>query len=252
MTKRILCSATIVLIAILLATVCHSTALSSPARVDFDGKRISVAAPGISLGKLLSLVEKQTGVHFSLTAAVADTIVYVNFSNSTLTDGIRRILSHANHAMLYDGSGRIRSVIVFDRSSAFNAGSSINLQPSESQPWHDMPENDTSVASYIPEETETPSVESPDQGPEGQRSPPGADVIISPQNTSPDSENKLPPPPVDVDGADNDSAKKDSQLQTRSVNPDADDTKLSENFEKIPQPDESRVPQPDQKGPLGN
>ena len=50
-----------------------------PAQVNYDGERISVHADGVSLGQLLSLIEKQTGVQFSLNSLAAETIVHANF-----------------------------------------------------------------------------------------------------------------------------------------------------------------------------
>jgi hypothetical protein len=162
-----------------------------PTQVDYDGERISVCADGVSLGQLLSLVEKQTGVQFFLNSLAAETIVYANFKNDSLSDGIKRILSKSNHAILYDGSGRIRTVFVFERQQALSK--SFNNQKEQF---------------YAQKESESFSEQNPDQGPEGQRPPPWASQTLSPENST---------------AGDNRSPQNESQPQAPSMGSDAED-----------------------------
>ena len=96
----------------------HSLQSATIAHVEFDGTRLSVRSEGIALGELLTLMEQQTGVRFSLDRMSAESIVYTNFENNSLAEGIKRILSQLNHAMVYDESGQIRTVLVLSRKTA--------------------------------------------------------------------------------------------------------------------------------------
>jgi len=193
------------------------------AQVNYDGEQISVHADGVSLGQLLPLVEKQTGVHFFLNSLTAETIVYANFKNSALSDGIKRILSKCcNHAMLYDRLGSISSVFVFARQSDLNKGSTNH------RALYD-PQDDTLMASNESKESEALSDPTPDQGSEGMRPPPWVNEgPLSPQGLPTDSGNELTPSPVDSAAEDNNSPQNENQPQSPTMDSNAEDVSPSE------------------------
>ena len=207
-------------------SVCFVANLQTPlasttAHVDYDGKRLSVRSDGVALEQVLSLVEEQTGVRFSYDTISAETIVYANFENNTLADGIKRILSQFNHAMVYDGSGHIRTVLVLDRQMASlqrhrNQGE-VNLpQPVDDVPENDISDNDVSAAIHD-EETEVLSVQTPGQRPDGHLSPPGGEPSL-PSEVPPGAEiqSPLPPPLLDQGSESNPSSNTEDQVFSQS------------------------------------
>ena len=230
----------LILLSIFILAVTKALA-ATPAQVDYDGERISVLADGVSLGQLLPLVQKQTGVHFYWNRLLSDeTIVYVNFKNSDLSDGIKRILSKFNHAMLYDGSSRICTVFVFDRQLALSKDSTNHRAQYETQDDTFMAlnetekseafQNDTFMAPNETEENEALSDEIPDQGPEGLRPPPWVNVNEppSPQGLPPDSGNELASSLEDLTAETNNSQQNKKQPQSPSMDSDVEDISPSE------------------------
>ena len=112
----------------------NPTASTTP-DVKYEGKQFSVHASGVPLEQLLSMVEKHTGIQFSYDDLVADIDVYANFENSSLTDGILRILRQFNYAVIYDGSGHVNYVLVLNRqgASSKNPGYQTGLFASRQQ-----------------------------------------------------------------------------------------------------------------------
>lgn len=198
-----------IFISVLFVVNLQTPLASTTAHVDYDGKSLSVHADGAALGQVLSLIEEQTDVRFSYDTISAETIVYANFENNTLADGIKRILSQFNHAMVYNGSGHIRKVLVLNRQMASlqrhrNQGEVNVSQPMDEAPLAEAPENDLSDNDVSAEmhnnEAKAFSVQIPGQGPDGNSPPPGGEPSL-PSQAPPGAENQsqLPPPLLDQD-----------------------------------------------------
>lgn len=191
-----------VFISVLFVANLQTPLASTTAHVNYDGKRLSVRADGVVFGQVLSMVEKQTGVRFSYDNISAETIFYANFENNTLADGIKRILSQFNHAMVYNGSGHIRTVLVLHRQMASlgnhrNQGELYVSQPVDEVPENDLSDNDVSAA-IQDEEAEAFSELTPGQTPDGHLLPPGVEPSI-PTQAPPGAENHLLQTPLDQD-----------------------------------------------------
>ena len=126
---------TFVLVSIFFVINPQSPVASTTTDVKYDGKRLSVQASGIPLEQLLSMVEKQTGIHFSYDDLLAETNVYANFENNSLADGVRRMLLQFNYAAIYDESGHIKTVWIVNRKrgSSESRGDQIDLYESQQQ-----------------------------------------------------------------------------------------------------------------------
>jgi len=122
----------------------NPTASTTP-DVKYEGKRLSVHADGVVLDELLSMVAEQTGIQFSYDDLVADIDVYANFENSSLADGIRRILLHFNYAVIYDRSGHVKYVLVLNRQRA----SSKNPADHQTELYASQQETDINNTSEI-------------------------------------------------------------------------------------------------------
>jgi len=227
-----------VFISVLFVTNLQTPLASTTAHVNYDGKRLSVRANGIALGQVLSMVEKQTGVRFSYDTISAETIVYANFENNTLADGIKRILSQFSHAMVYNGSGHIRTVLVLGRQMASLQSHRTQGELYVSQPVDEVPDNDVSAA-IQDEEAEASSVQTPGQGPDGHFPPPGGEPSL-PSEAPPGAENQsqLPPPLLDQDAENIALSNTEEQVFFQSGDidrvPDADVSEPPDVYEKGP------------------
>ena len=222
---------------------------STTAHVDYDGKSLSVHADGATLGQLLSLIEEQTGVRFSYDTVSAETIVYANFENNTLADGVKRILSQFSHAIVYNESGHIRTVLVLERQMAslqhhrnqdeMNVSPQpMNEVPLDEGPENNLSDNDLSTAGSE-EEAETLSVQIPGQGPDGHLPPPGGEPVL--QSEVPpgaENQNQLPPSMQDQDAGNIALSKTGEQVFFQS-----------EEIDRIPDDDLSEPPDVYEKGP---
>ena len=193
----------------------NSTASTSP-DVKYEGKRLSVHADGVVLDELLSMVAEQTGIQFSYDDLVADIDVYANFENSSLADGIRLILRQFNYAVIYDGSGHVKYVLVLNRQGApskipadqtelyaLQQDTDINDTPEifSEQPVQVEAPSDT-ISFPDPEQSSPSSNQLSEQGTSehdmspAQYMPPGAEYGIPPGGEAPlVVDPDLPPPP---------------------------------------------------------
>jgi hypothetical protein len=143
-----------------------------------------IAEPSLSLetrneplGQVLAQITQKTAYRFSLEDAWMDHPVTVAFRDLPLSQGLKRVLSNLNHAVVYESQYDIR-IIIFGEAVFQPAGSSPAPRP---------------VPVPIPEdiEQETPELESPE--------PPA-------ERFSPDRELPRPPESDDAEGPDEDEA----------------------------------------------
>ena len=147
---------TFVFIAICFIINPQSLTASTNAEVKYDGKQLSVHASGVSLDQLLTMVEKHTGIQFSYDDLAAETNVYANFDNNSLDEGVRRILLQFNYAVIYNGSGHIKNVLVLNRQMASSKNPADQTELYALQQETDI--NDTSeIFSEQPVQAEAPS-----------------------------------------------------------------------------------------------
>lgn len=178
---------TFVLISLFFIANLQIPAAATIAHVDFDGKRLSVHADGVALGQLLSTMAEQTGVQFSYDDLVADIVIYANFDSSPLPDGIRRILSQFNHAVIYDRSGQVKYVLVLRRqgASSKSAGSQTGQLASHRQ--IDMDE----ISRTLPDQLEAPSNDISATYPDQEETTPSSEQVSWQEASG----NDLAPPP---------------------------------------------------------
>lgn len=83
--------------------------------VEVNGDQLSVRAEGMALGKLLVAVEKMTGVQFWLDKSMAEEKVFLDFKGLPISEGIEKIIYPLNSALIHDGTGKLRRVIILGR-----------------------------------------------------------------------------------------------------------------------------------------
>lgn len=80
-----------------------------------NGNLISVHADGMALGEVLAAVEDMTGIYFRFDESQGEKKVSLDFEGLPLSEGIKKIIRPLNSAMIYDGMGQLRSVIIIPR-----------------------------------------------------------------------------------------------------------------------------------------
>ncbi len=189
---------TFVFIAICFIINPQSSTASTTADVKYDGKRLSVNAIGVPLEQLLSMVEKHTGVEFSYDDLLAETNVYANFENNSLDEGIRRILLQFNYAVIYNGSGHMETILVFNRQRASSKNPADQTELYASQQETDI--NDMSETfSEPPEQVEAPPDDISIKFPDPEQSSPFSEQPSEKGTSLNDippgaNENVIPPP----------------------------------------------------------
>jgi hypothetical protein len=80
-----------------------------------NGNLISVHADGMALGEVLAAVEDMTGIYFRFDESQGEKKVSLDFEDLPLSEGIKKIIRPLSSAMIYDGMGKLRSVIIIPR-----------------------------------------------------------------------------------------------------------------------------------------
>ena len=80
-----------------------------------DGNLLTVHAEGMSLGELLMVVEDMTGVQFAFNELIATEKIFLDFKGVPLPEAIKKIVRPLSFAAIYDGTGKLRKVIILGR-----------------------------------------------------------------------------------------------------------------------------------------
>ena len=123
------------------------------------------------LGEVLAQITQKTAYRFSLEDAWKDHPVTVAFRNLPLSQGLKRILSNLNHAVVYESQYDIR-IIIFGEVVFQPAGSSpaprpvpVPYQEEEAQEPPDIEPPESIVERIPPGEERQPPAESDDAEP---------------------------------------------------------------------------------------
>jgi hypothetical protein len=87
-------------------------ALNGPNQVELDGERLSVHVKGMALSELLSIVSEMAGIQILLEGGAGQEKIHLDLNASPLSEGLRKILSRTNAAIVYDTRGNVSRVYV--------------------------------------------------------------------------------------------------------------------------------------------
>lgn len=105
---------------IMLFLLCtFSSSWSGTADIDlkFQGETLSANLTEAPLKDIAEKLEKEIGVSFKGDASLFNEKVSVRFKNLPLENGLKRILCRINYSLVFDGDGRVASVIVLGRAA---------------------------------------------------------------------------------------------------------------------------------------
>ena len=80
-----------------------------------DGDRLTVHTEGMPLGELLTVIENMTGIQFTFDELPAAKKIFLDFNGLALSEGIKKIVRPLSFAAIYDGTGKLRKVIILGR-----------------------------------------------------------------------------------------------------------------------------------------
>jgi len=105
-------------IAMVVFTVFFNQSHAGSNRVQVHKDRLTVHVKGMVLEDLFETLAEATGIQFIVDEELARTAVSLDFEGLPLLDGIKKILSPLNHAMIEDDSGKLSRVFVFGQGKA--------------------------------------------------------------------------------------------------------------------------------------
>lgn len=84
-------------------------------QVVVEGDRLTVHTEGVPLGELLTVIENMTGIQFAFDELTAAKKIFLDFNGLDLSEGIKKIVRPLSFAAIYDGTGKLRKVIILGR-----------------------------------------------------------------------------------------------------------------------------------------
>jgi hypothetical protein len=72
----------------------------------------------MALGTVLAAIREKTGIEFEVSRGQSEKVISIRFESLPLFDGLKRILSHLNHALLFDLDNKLVKVIILDYATA--------------------------------------------------------------------------------------------------------------------------------------
>ena len=84
--------------------------------IKFPGDKISADLKEISLSSILAMIEQERGIWFKGDASSLNEKVNVAFADSSLQDGLKRILWVLNYSLVFDSQKRLKGVFIRGKS----------------------------------------------------------------------------------------------------------------------------------------
>lgn len=81
---------------------------------------ISADIKNVSINKILKYIQDHNGLWVRGDATLLNQKVSSNFEKIPLNEGLKRILSAFNHAMIFDANGRLQGVVLIEKGKKFN------------------------------------------------------------------------------------------------------------------------------------
>jgi len=101
----------------LLASISPGWLMAETGDIQFQGDKMSADLKGVSLGSALAMIEQEKGIWFKGDASSLKEKVNVTFGDSSLQDGLKRILWGLNYSLVFDGQKRLKGVFILGKST---------------------------------------------------------------------------------------------------------------------------------------
>ena len=85
--------------------------------IKFQGDKMSADLKGASLGSALAMIEQEKGIWFKGDVSSLNQKVNVTFGDSSVQDGLKRILWGLNYGLVFDSQKRLKGVFILGKST---------------------------------------------------------------------------------------------------------------------------------------
>ena len=100
---------------------CASPASSLPADLSFNGSLFSADLKDVSLREVLKRLKDERGIDWEGDPAALEEKITVRFSDLSLHQGMRRVLSGMNYSLVFDADKRLIDVVIIGKMSSTGA-----------------------------------------------------------------------------------------------------------------------------------
>jgi len=93
----------------------QASASKTRCQVDYIKNKLTVSADNVTLGQLLAAIREKTGIEFVIIGQEQSEIpISIEFGPLPVAEGLRRILSHSNHAFIFGTNNKLIKVVILN------------------------------------------------------------------------------------------------------------------------------------------
>jgi hypothetical protein len=93
------------------------SASNTSCQVDYINKRLTVKVDNVALGTVLAAIREKTGIEFVLSQEISEVPISIQLGPLAVVEGLKRILSHSNHAFIFGTNNKLIKVVILNYST---------------------------------------------------------------------------------------------------------------------------------------
>jgi hypothetical protein len=94
----------------------QASASKTRCQVGYIKDKLTVNVDNVTLGHLLAVIREKTGIEFVIDQGRSETPISIELGPLPVVEGVKRILSHSNHALLFGTNNKLIKVIILSYS----------------------------------------------------------------------------------------------------------------------------------------
>ena len=99
----------------------QASATKTRHQVEYIHERLTVDVDNVALGSVLAAIREKTGIEYVLNREHSEGLISVRFESLPLAEGLKRILSHFNHVLLFGPDNKRIKVIILGYAESNNS-----------------------------------------------------------------------------------------------------------------------------------
>jgi hypothetical protein len=92
----------------------HALEAKTNCQVEYVRDRLMINAHNVALGQLLGIIREKTGIEFVIGAEQSEKSISIQLGALSPTEGLKKMLSNFNHALLFSPDNKLIKVIILD------------------------------------------------------------------------------------------------------------------------------------------
>jgi hypothetical protein len=94
----------------------QASALKTNFQVEYINNRLTVNVDNVALGAVLAAIREKTGIEFVLSQELSEVPISIQLGPLSVVEGLKRMLSHSNHAFIYGSRNKLIKVVILSYS----------------------------------------------------------------------------------------------------------------------------------------